>query len=75
MVSPLHPLTHWWYTAQAEEIGIAIKTSNRDRTRADLYKARAEAADESLQELSLVIPPGTDNVIWIIKNGKHNGKV
>lgn len=64
---PGSSLLHWWYLAKEAEIGIAIETDDIERTKAGLYKARSEAADESLKEISIVVPPGTENQLWLIK--------
>lgn len=67
--TPFSPL-QFWYLAMAAEIGIVIETSDRERLKQTLYRARATAMDEALSSLSIQMSPLNPSQVWIVKNAK-----
>lgn len=61
-------MLEFWYQALRSEKGIRLRTSDRDAVRQRLYKARRDATDQSLDNLSIVFPPEPDE-LWIIHKG------
>lgn len=55
------------YKALRSDKGVVIRTDNFDLTRAQLYKARSEAADKDLDCLSFVQSPTDSSEIWIVR--------
>jgi hypothetical protein len=63
-----------WYQALHAKYGIVVRTSNRERLKNKLYALRADAKDEDLSKVSIVMSPTSQDEIWLVKNGKQNGK-
>lgn len=55
------------YSALAEPIGLVLRTSNTERARQRLYKARADAKDGSLAGLQIRVSPFDDGDLVICK--------
>lgn len=61
-------MTDWleyWYKALHSPIGIAISVNDPEAARMKLYNARANAGDETLSGLAIVLPPNGE--LWILK--------
>jgi len=54
-----------WLAALDAEIGIAIITDNRLLLRQHLYKARVEAKNPRLEDLTMILPEKEDE-IWLV---------
>jgi len=54
-----------WRQARDADIGVVITTDNRGLLRQHLYRARAEAGDESLEDIVVVLPDKEDE-IWLV---------
>lgn len=59
-----------WQAALSSPRGKRIHTTNRDLLKQRLYKARADAQDPELEQLSLVLPPNR-NELWIVKRSDN----
>jgi hypothetical protein len=59
----------FWYAALNSEVGVCLRTNERDKLRAVLYKSRADACDPDLDDLSLVPSPTATDELWIVKKG------
>lgn len=70
---PPTPTLEHWYAALNSPLGVCLRTSDRERLRAALYKSRAEACDETLQALSVVFSPTASDEVWIVKKGPSDG--
>lgn len=53
------------YRALREEIGLAIPSNDKKHLAAQLYKARRESGDKSLDKLIIFQPNGDE--VWICK--------
>jgi len=59
------------YEALASRYGIIVATNNPEALRQQLYKARREAADPDLQQLSIRISPLLPKQeVWIVRNAQ-----
>lgn len=65
------PLLEYWYRALRNPPGWKITTSDPNRLRTKLYKARTEANDEALAPLRLTIP-AEGGAVWIIHRDLPN---
>lgn len=63
-------MLEYWYQALNAERGVVIRTEDRDAFRQKLYRARAEAADVQLEQLSIVFSPTDTEELWIIHAAK-----
>lgn len=55
-----------WYQALRAKVGIRIRTDNPAALRPKLYAARVECLDPELNELTLRLPHGISNEVWIV---------
>lgn len=55
------------YTALAEPVGVVLRTSNTERARQRLYKARRDTADPDLEVLQIRLSPVEDGDLIICK--------
>lgn len=63
------------YAALAEPIGLLLEVSDLDQARQALYRARAEAKDEELNQLQFRASPGLEggNMIIVKQKIQLNG--
>ena len=68
-------LLGYWYSALREPLGLRLRASGctREQLRAALYRSRVDAADTSLESLSIIFPPTELDEIWLIKREAPNG--
>lgn len=59
------PLLELWYTAARAKIGIIVATDEPERMRVYLYKARKEAGDPAIADLSVFTSPTLPGELWI----------
>lgn len=62
-----HQYLGWWYQAAEAEIGVSIKTDDRQKLTAVLYEARSEAQDPVLAEI-MMMQIGPDELFLIKKS-------
>lgn len=61
-----------WYDALRAKHGVVLHCiSTQAQTKMNLYSARRSANDPDLAGLSIVVPPGSTDVLWIVRNGKE----
>lgn len=64
-------MLEYLYEALASEAGKVIVTSDVEKLRQNLYKARREALDPELDQLALIpSPTNPTGELWIVKKGK-----
>lgn len=63
-------MLEYWYAALASTRGVKIRVSDLATAQRRLYKARADAADPSLESLALVPSPTSPEELWIVKRTK-----
>lgn len=61
------PLSYW-YQALRDEVGICVRTTDRELFRRRLYQARLKAKDETLETLSIQFSPEDPSQVWIVKS-------
>jgi hypothetical protein len=63
-----------WYAARDSQFGVVIQISEGDfeKVRQRLYSVRREAADESLNEVSICESPNTPSEVWLVKRKPSN---
>lgn len=64
-------LVELWLAALKAETGIAIPTDNRALLRQHLYKARAEANNPELDNITMIMPEQEDE-IWLVHKDADN---
>ena len=64
-------LIELWLAALKAEVGIAIPTDNRALLRSQLYKARAEANNPDLEDITMIMPEQEDE-IWLVHKDADN---
>lgn len=57
-----------WRRAAKAKYGIAISTDDRTLLRQQLYRVRAEAGDEALQEIAMMMSRDGKEV-WLVRKG------
>jgi len=61
------------YQALNSNLGIILSTNNPEALRQQLYKARREAQDSTLDSLSIRISPvSPKDEVWIVKDGQKS---
>lgn len=62
-------LLNHWYLALTKPVGLSISTNDRGLLQQQLYRCRAEANDEKLAELSIILP-NNQKELWIVWRAK-----
>lgn len=73
VMTPAKPSTNFlefWYLAMASKVGIIIETSDRERAKQALYRARVDAMDDALSSLTIMTSPMSPNQLWIVKKAE-----
>lgn len=60
-------MIQYWLEALAQPIGLKVQVAPEERKllSQQLYRARAEAADERFADLVIVVPENPNNELWI----------
>lgn len=61
-------MLEYWYDALRSTSGIAITVSDQEKAKRLLYAARKEAHDESLDAISIRVPPNNPDQLWLVHN-------
>ena len=68
-------LLEYWLLALRSKVGIAIPTDNRAMLRQQLYRARYEANDPRLDDITMIIPEKEDEIWLVHKDADSRGTV
>lgn len=68
-------LLEYWLLALRSKVGVAIPTNNRALLRQQLYKARYDAKDPRLDDITMIIPEKEDEIWLVHKDADSRGTV
>jgi len=64
---PSEGVTELWYQALASPFGIELQVNDTRKAMARLYKARDNAQDEDLKQISICESPFDPTKLWLVK--------
>jgi len=68
-------MLEYWYDALRSTHGVEINVSDQNLAKAKLYAARKEAHDESLDAISIRVPPNNPGKLWLVHNARKERTV
>lgn len=61
------PILNHWYRALHSEEGVELVCSDPNKVMSRLYKARSDAKDDDLKQVSICISPFDPNKLWLVR--------